>query len=164
MDPTTTQELPMIAGYGMVLAFMVTGIMFLVGPLLIQRFLAPRKYSAEKSIPYECGEDPIGTPWVQFNIRFYVFALIFLIFDVEVAFLLPWAVAFRSPEIAASYGALAFWDGVLFVGILVIGFAYLWSRGDLKWIRPTPRFSKDEKVTLDERTRKEREILLGKAV
>ena len=164
MDPSATQELPMIASYGLVLAFLVTGVMFLFGPLLLQRFLAPRKFSAEKNIPYECGEDPVGTPWVQFNIRFYVFALIFLIFDVEVAFLLPWAVAFRSPEIAANYGMLAFWDGVLFVTILVIGFAYLWARGDLKWIRPDPRFSKDTQEPLDERTRKEREILLGKAM
>lgn len=158
------QELPMVAQYGLVLTFMVTGILFLLVPLLIQRFIAPRKYSEEKFIPYECGEDPVGTPWVQFNIRFYVFALIFLIFDVEVAFLLPWAVAFRNPELAANYGALAFWDGVVFVSILVIGFVYLWAKGDLKWIRPEQWSRRTPDEALDERTRKEREILLGKAV
>lgn len=160
MDPTASGQLPMITGFGLVLAYFVTGILFLAVPLTIQRLLAPRKYSEEKYIPYECGEDPVGSPWVQFNIRFYIFALVFLIFDVEVAFLLPWAVAFANPELTANYGMLAFWDGVLFVAILVVGFAYLWARGDLRWIRPKPAAEKE----LDARTKKEREILLGKAV
>ena len=80
--------------------------------------------------------------------------------DVEVAFLLPWAVAFRNAELTANYGMLAFWDGVIFVSILVVGFAYLWARGDLKWIRPKVHVEEE----LDERTKKQREILLGKAV
>ena len=86
---------------------------------------------------------------------------VFLIFDVEMAFLLPWAVAFRSPELAALYGPLAFWDAVVFVAILVVGLVYLWARGDLRWVRPQPQIDKKEPT---ERERRERDMLLGKAV
>jgi len=78
---------------------------------------------------YECGEVPYGSSWVQFNIRFYVVALIFIIFDVEVALLYPWAVIFQR------LGLLAFIEAFIFIVILLAGLAYLWKEGDLEWVR-----------------------------
>jgi NADH-quinone oxidoreductase subunit A len=78
---------------------------------------------------YECGEVPEGSAWIRFNIRFYVVALIFLIFDVEIVFLLPWAVVFKK------LGAFAFMEGLIFIGILAIGLAYVWNKGDLEWVK-----------------------------
>lgn len=85
---------------------------------------------------YECGEIPEGSAWVQFNIRFYVIALIFLIFDVEIVFLFPWAVVYQE------LGLLAFVEAFLFVLILVIGFIYVWVKGDLDWVKMNVRYGK----------------------
>jgi len=84
----------------------------------------------EKYTTYECGEEPVGSAWIQFNIRFYVIALIFIIFDVEVVFLLPWAVVFRK------LGMFAFVEGLIFLAILAVGLAYVWRKGDLAWVKP----------------------------
>jgi NADH-quinone oxidoreductase subunit A len=78
---------------------------------------------------YECGEIPEGSAWIRFNIRFYVLALIFIIFDVEIVFLLPWAVVFTK------LGAFAFIEGIVFIGILAVGLAYVWKKGDLEWVK-----------------------------
>ena len=86
----------------------------------------------EKFIPYECGEDPVGDTRIKFNTRFYVIALIFLIFDVEVVFLFPWAVVFRG------IGVLAFVEMLIFIVVLLVGLAYVWAKGDLEWIRFDP--------------------------
>jgi NADH:ubiquinone oxidoreductase subunit 3 (subunit A) len=83
---------------------------------------------------YECGENPIGTPWgVRFNVRFYVFALVFLIFDVEAVLLVPWAVAFKDN------GMIAFVGGMIFIGMLALGLADVWRKGDLEWVREEER-------------------------
>jgi NADH-quinone oxidoreductase subunit A len=121
----------MLASFTGVLVFLVVGILFLVVLLLLGRLLRPKgTYSADKYTTYECGEEPQGPAWIQFNVRFYVFALIFIIFDVEVIFLLPWAVVFRT------LGPFAFIEGLIFIGILVVGLAYVWRKGDLEWIKP----------------------------
>ena len=99
--------------------------------------LRPRRHSEEKLTTYECGENPTGTAWVQFNIRFYVFALIFIVFDVEAVFLLPWAVVFK--ELSATQGLLPFVEGLVFIAILVAGLAYVWRKGDLEWVRAEDR-------------------------
>ena len=78
---------------------------------------------------YECGEEPIGDTRIKFNTRFYVIALIFLIFDVEIVFLFPWGVVYRE------IGMLAFVEMLIFIGILLVGLAYVWAKGDLEWIR-----------------------------
>ena len=101
--------------------------------LMLWRLLRPRRFSEEKLTTYECGEEPVGSAWIQFNIRFYVFALIFIVFDVEAAFLLPWAAVFRR------LGALAYLEGLVFIGILVVALAYVWRKGDLAWVRPEDR-------------------------
>src|SRR3989442_4869516 len=123
----------MMLQFANVIVFLGVGVLFLSFSLLLCSLLRPSKYSEEKLIPYECGENPVGSPWIQFNIRFYVFALIFIIFDVEVAFLLPWAVVFKR------LGVLAFVEGLVFIAILVVALAYVWSKGDLEWVRAEDR-------------------------
>ena len=86
-----------------------------------------------KGLTYECGEPAYGSSFIRFDIRFYVIALVFLIFDVEVIFLVPWAVALKSFA-AAGLGALAFGEAALFVAILAVGLAYVWRKGDIEWI------------------------------
>ena len=83
---------------------------------------------------YECGEVPEGSAWIQFNVRFYIIALIFLIFDVEVIFLFPWSVVFKQLTID-GFGFLAFMEMFIFVSILIVGFAYVWIKGDLDWVK-----------------------------
>jgi len=123
----------MLTSYSSVLAFIVVALGFLVVNLLVWKVLRPSRFSEEKLTTYECGENPTGSAWVQFNIRFYVFALIFIIFDVEAVFLLPWAVVFRE------LGMLAFMEGLVFIGILVVALAYVWRKGDLEWVRAEDR-------------------------
>jgi len=121
----------MLLQFGSALLFFGVGFVFLVVTLFLSRLLRPKgTYSPDKYIPYECGETPQGSAWIQFNIRFYVFALIFIIFDVEIIFLLPWAVVFKN------LGVFAFVEGVIFIGILVVGLAYVWCKGDLAWVKP----------------------------
>jgi NADH:ubiquinone oxidoreductase subunit 3 (subunit A) len=123
----------MLTSYAGVLAFIVVALGFLVVNLIAWKVLRPSRFSEEKLTTYECGENPTGSAWVQFNIRFYVFALIFIIFDVEAVFLLPWAVVFRD------LGMIAFVEGLVFIGILVVALAYVWRKGDLEWVRAEDR-------------------------
>jgi NADH-quinone oxidoreductase subunit A len=119
----------MLDDYATVLVFIVLGAVTVALMLGISRLLRPRNPSPVKLSTYECGEIPVGSSWVQFNIRFYVVALIFIIFDVEVALLYPWAVVFRR------LGLLAFVEAFIFIIILLMGLAYLWKEGDLDWVR-----------------------------
>ena len=116
-----------------ILSFLVVAVGFLAFNLLLWWLIRPSRFSEEKLTTYECGENPEGTAWVQFNIRFYVFALIFVVFDVEAVFLLPWAVVFKK------LGMLAFVEGLVFIGILVVALAYVWRKGDLEWVRAEDR-------------------------
>jgi len=121
----------MLFSFSGVLIFLAIGFVLLAVALLLARMLRPAsKDATDKYIPYECGEVPEGSAWIRFNIRFYVCALIFIIFDVEIIFLLPWAVVFKT------LGPFAFIEGIIFIGILVVGLAYVWKKGDLNWVRP----------------------------
>ena len=121
----------MLFSFSGVLIFLAIGFVLLAVALLLARMLRPAgKDATDKYIPYECGEVPEGSAWIRFNIRFYVCALIFIIFDVEIIFLLPWAVVFKT------LGPFAFIEGIIFIGILLIGLAYVWRKGDLAWVRP----------------------------
>jgi len=122
-----------LADHSAILIFIAVAIGFLVTNLIAWWVLRPARFSEEKLTTYECGENPQGSAWVQFNIRFYVFALIFIVFDVEAVFLLPWAVVFKQ------IGPIAFVEGLIFIGILVVGLAYVWRKGDLEWVRPEDR-------------------------
>ena len=105
----------------------------------ISYLLSKSKPSPGKLSTYECGEEPEGNSRVQFNNRFYVIALIFLLFDVEIVFLFPWAAIFAQKEIIAAapaWGWLTFIEMIIFVSVLLIGLLYVWVKGDLDWIRP----------------------------
>ena len=118
-----------------VIIFTVLAIALVALPLFIQYIVSPRHNKNDaKQMSYECGEVPEGSAWVKFNVRFYVIALIFIIFDVEVIFLFPWAVIFQDLS-ASGFGFLAFIEMLVFVLILVVGFAYVWIKGDLDWVK-----------------------------
>jgi NADH-quinone oxidoreductase subunit A len=152
----------------LMLVFLVVGIGFLVMNLFLGKLFRPAKPEAEKGTIYECGEPAVGSSWVQFDLRFYVVALLFVIFDVEMAFFFPWATVFggsnrladanvaveekaaiqkslsgqeprqqETPDAGAAkkFAAIAFVDILVFFGVLLVGFAYLWKRGDLEWVR-----------------------------
>ncbi len=128
----------MLTDFGRVLLFFIVGGVFVALGLLAAWVLRPKRPSAQKLSTYECGEVPVGSPWVRFNVRFYVIALIFLIFDVEVVFLFPWALVFKQ------LGMFAFLEMVAFIVILGVGFVYAWARGDLDWDKPKPRLPRYE--------------------
>jgi NADH-quinone oxidoreductase subunit A len=118
-----------------VLVFLVLAALFPFVTLVLGRILRPATPSDAKATVYECGEAPVGSGWFNFNPRFYVVALVFLIFDVEVAFTYPVAVVFRR-WVATGQGALAFGEIAAFVLVLALGLAYVWRKGDLDWLRP----------------------------
>jgi len=122
----------MLTDFGIILLFFIIGFVFVGIGLLSSAILRPNHPNPVKNSTYECGEEPIGNPWIKFNNRFYVIALIFILFDVEVVFLLPWAVIFKN------LGWFAFIEMIVFVLILVVGLAYVWAKGDLEWEKPKP--------------------------
>ncbi len=117
----------MLSQFGTAFVFLAFGLIFLVIGMLASKIVRPSNPSPEKLSTYECGEEPVGPAWTQFNIRFYVIALVFLIFEVEIVFLFPWATVFKE------LGLFAFVEMMIFVFILVIGLAYVWVKGDLEW-------------------------------
>jgi len=131
--PTVPPSADFLTQHASILGFLLTIVGLMVVVFILWKVLRPVRHSDEKVTTYECGEDPVGSAWIQFNIRFYVFALIFVVFDVEAVFLLPWAVVFRE------LGALAYVEGLVFIGILVVALAYVWRKGDLAWVRPEDR-------------------------
>jgi NADH-quinone oxidoreductase subunit A len=115
-------------GYGILGVFLIFGIVFVLITIFFASLLRPKRPSKAKLQNYECGEPPIGGAWIQYNAGFYIFALIFVIFDVEVVFLFPWAVAFKQ------LGLFALVEMFIFLLILIIGLAYAWKKGALKWV------------------------------
>ena len=109
--------------------FMLAGFIIAFGGLLVGRFVRSTIRHPEKEVPYECGEPAIGDSWVQFDLRFYTVALVFIVFDVEVALLWPWAVVFRD------MGAPAYWAFIVFFSLIAIPFLYEWRSGYLDWVR-----------------------------
>lgn len=116
-----------------VLVFSVMALAFVLLNLAIARFLRPRSTSEPSKLAiYECGEPTIGPAWVRFDIRFYTVALMFVVFDVEIALLFPWGAVFRD-LVANGMGTIAFIEAGTFIVILMVGLAYVWARGDIDW-------------------------------
>ena len=114
--------------YLLVFLSVILAVLMVVGALGASRLLAPHHPGGRKDHPYECGEETIGPSWVQFNVGYYLFALLFLVFDVEAAFLYPWAMVFKQ------VGAAGLFEGLAFVFVLVVGLAYAWKKGALEWV------------------------------
>jgi NADH-quinone oxidoreductase subunit A len=123
----------MLTEFGRVFIFFLIGAIFVAAGLVVAWLIRPHRPYPSKTETYECGEIPVGNPWIQFNIRFYVVALIFLIIDVEVVFLFPWALVYQK------LGMFAFVEMMIFLAILSVGYAYVWRKGDLDWEKPVPQ-------------------------
>lgn len=108
--------------------FFTIGVLFVVGAFVASWLLAPHKPSPAKLSTYECGEEPVYSAWIQFNPRYYLFALAFVIFDVEILFLAPTLLVMKS------LGRLAFGEIAIFLFILTLGLAYIWRKGVLEWM------------------------------
>jgi NADH-quinone oxidoreductase subunit A len=124
----------MLFDFANVLVFTALGVGFVGVTLLIGRLLRPSNPQAIKLSTYECGEPAMGSAWVNFNIRFYVVALIFIIFEVEIAFMFPVAAVFRR-WLEGGQGIFALVETLVFVGILFLGLVYAWAKGDLEWVK-----------------------------
>src|SRR5260221_3163846 len=122
----------MLTDFGRVFIFFIVGAIFVAGGLVTAWIVRHDRSYPNMLTSYECGEEPVGDSWVRFNIRFYVIALIFLIFDVEIVFLVPWAVVYQK------LGRYSFAEMMVFLAILGVGYAYVWVKGDLDWDRPQP--------------------------
>ena len=130
--------------FGAVLAFAVVAVGFALGTITLSRLVGARVENAEKATIYECGERPIGVAWFNFNPRFYLVALVFVIFEVDVALTFPVVTVYRDWVAAqdTSFAWIAFAELFLFTAILVVGLVWVWAHGDLEWVKelekPTP--------------------------
>lgn len=130
-----------ISEFGKILLFLIVGILFVALIFFINRIVSPKNPNPEKLTSYECGEEPTGSAWLPFNPRFYVIALVFLLFEVEMVFVFPWATVFGSHDIIAfepRWGILSLIEMFVFLGVLILGLVYVWRKGDLEWIKPAP--------------------------
>lgn len=131
-----------ISGFGEVLLFIVGGAVFVIISLFVSSLIRPSRPNAEKLSTYESGEEPVTAAWTQFNLRFYVVALIFLLFEVELIVLFPWATVFSRQDIIKETNGLWGWfsllEMIVFIVVLALGLAYAWANGFLDWIKPTP--------------------------
>ncbi len=126
----------MFFDFANILVFLVVALGFIVMNLGLAWFLRPKgDKTPGKLAIYECGEPTIGQAWIRFDIRFYTVALMFVVFDIEIALLFPWAVVFREMVLAGT-GWIAFIEALTFIVILMAGLAYVWAKGDIDWTGP----------------------------
>lgn len=127
----------MLKDFAIIGFFLLAAFGFILFNLVLSWLLHPKRPDPMKLSPYECGERVIGSSWIRFNPRFYVVALVFIVFEVEIAVLFPWAVAYGKISWAAEPETklLFFVEAFVFIFILVIGLAYVWLKGDLEWIK-----------------------------
>jgi NADH-quinone oxidoreductase subunit A len=126
----------MIEQFGYVGAFLLAGIFFMAFVLFLAKWIRPNRPNVEKLSTYESGEEPVGNANVRFNPRFYVIALLFVLFEVELIFLFPWAVVFQEKELvqaSSSWSIYALIEMLIFIGILGLGLAFAWVKGYLNW-------------------------------
>lgn len=126
----------MLYDFANIIVFFIVTAILVYGTLLVSRLFRPHKPTPEKNTIYECGEPPFGGSWVRYNIRFYNIALVFLIFDVEVALLFPVVLVLRQFKlISPVFGAIAVGEILFFVVVLLVALIYAWRKGALDWIR-----------------------------
>jgi NADH-quinone oxidoreductase subunit A len=116
-----------LSQYLPVILFILVGSLVGIGPIVLGKLLGPSRPNAEKLSPYECGFDAFEDARIKFDVRYYLVAILFILFDLEIAFLFPWAAAYQE------IGAVGFWSVMIFLGILVVGFVYEWKKGALDW-------------------------------
>lgn len=127
-----------LSAYGNILLMGVIGVLLVAATIFLAKVIAPNKPNPIKLSTYECGEETSGMAWTQFNPRFYVIALIFLLFDVELIFIFPWSTVFGNKEfiqIDSRWGWFTLVEMALFIGVLILGLVYVWKRGYLNWVK-----------------------------
>jgi NADH-quinone oxidoreductase subunit A len=122
------KEVSLLTQYTFVALFAIIAIIFPIAAFVIAWLIRPKKPNPVKQSTYECGLETQGETWVQFRIQYYIYAMVFVIFDIETAFLYPWAVAYKQ------VGLFALVEVVIFVGILLTGLLYAWRKGALEWM------------------------------
>ena len=120
-----------VTAYWAVMIFFVFAIVFPVLPIVLGRLFRPSVWGKDKMRPYECGIDPVTEAHDRFTVRYYIVAMLFLVFDVETIFLLPWAVVYMGDDF--SFTTFALVEMLVFIGILVVGYYYAWRKGALEW-------------------------------
>jgi NADH-quinone oxidoreductase subunit A len=140
----------MVSDFGNILIFMIAAIITLLLIFGLARVIRPHKPNAEKLSTYESGEEPEGNANVQFNIRYYIVALVFILFEVELVFLFPWATVFGNKQLYDEtdglWGKISIVEMFIFIGLMVLGLAYAWIKGYLDWVKPEiqkPDFQSD---------------------
>jgi NADH-quinone oxidoreductase subunit A len=122
--------------FGAVLVFAIVAVGFALGGITLSRVLGPQFPNPEKASIYECGERPVGVAWFNFNPRFYLVALVFVIFEVDIALTFPVVAVFKQWAAASpAFAWVAFFELFLFTAILVVGLAWVWAHGDLEWVK-----------------------------
>jgi len=135
------EEGAQITEFGKIFLYLVIGTLLVLFTFFIGKLVSSRKPTKAKLSTYECGEEPQGSAWIQFNPRFYVIALIFLLFDVEIVFIFPWSTIFGAHDLIKAdsrWGLYTLIEMFAFLSILIIGLIYVWMKGDLEWIKPHP--------------------------
>jgi NADH-quinone oxidoreductase subunit A len=132
-----------LSEFGEVLLFIVGALLFVLITLFISRLIRPNRPNAEKLATYESGEEPVTSAWTQFNIRFYIIALIFLLFEVEIVLLFPWSTVFAdktlNDQTDGAWSTVAAVEAIIFIVVLGVGLAYAWVNGFLDWVKPEPK-------------------------
>ena len=123
----------MLENYFPVLVFILVGLAFGCVPILLGWLVAPSRPDSEKLSPFECGFAPFEDARMKFDVRYYLIAIIFIIFDLEIAFLLPWATIFQEIVNTSEMKFFGFVEMFVFIGILVVGYVYAWAKGALEW-------------------------------
>src|SRR6185295_10758788 len=152
-----------------VLDYVPIAIMFLVAAgfgasqLLVTQLIGPRKRTAIKLMPYECGKDPIGSARDRFSIKFYTVAVVFLLFDIEVLFIIPFAVAFKSLLAAEKatgilFGTVALLEILAFIATLIVGYIYVWKKGTFDWGLQARAEAREEAKAMAKRLREESKL------
>ena len=122
-----------LSDYLPILLMFGVAIGFAVGNVLLSQFVGQRKRTRTKSMPYECGKDPVGSARERFSVKFYLIAMIFILFDIELIFLMPWAVVFRKLTLEDGLGTIAYVEMMLFVALLLVGYVYVLKKGLFEW-------------------------------
>ncbi|RAV98393.1 NADH-quinone oxidoreductase subunit A [Pseudochryseolinea flava] len=132
-----------LSAFGEVLLFIAGGTIFILVTFLVSRLIRPARPNPEKLSTYESGEEPTSEAWSQFNTRFYIVALIFLLFEVEIVFLFPWTTIFAKSDLIKAtdgqWGWFTLLEMIIFIVILALGLVYAWVNGHLDWIKPDPK-------------------------
>ncbi len=123
----------MLENYFPVLVFILVGLAFGCVPILLGWLVAPNRPDSEKLSPFECGFEAFEDARMKFDVRFYLIAIIFILFDLEIAFLVPWSVIFKDIVASESMRLFGFVEMMIFIGILALGYIYAWVKGALDW-------------------------------